>query len=271
MNTVQDAALSVLTVADPRDKCAAAHAAHQALSDGKLKIGAAPTRWPDRPARPDNPKLVTPGNVPRRRLTSAKGRAALMHAVAHIEFNAIDLAFDMAGRFCTDSRLTGPHQAAFIADWFKVGDDEARHFQMINNRLSTLDTQYGALPAHDGLWRAAQDTAYDLAARLALAPMVLEARGLDVTPGMIEKLQSAKDFASADILKIIYQEEHQHVAAGSYWFNHVCAQSHLDPVKEFKTYINKHFIGGLKPPFNAQARDSCGIKEEFYLDLVHSS
>jgi uncharacterized ferritin-like protein (DUF455 family) len=206
--------------------------------------------------------------VPRRRLGTQEGRFALLHAVAHIEFNAIDLAFDLVARLGGDRRIADADRARFVSDWISVGDDEARHFQMVRARLHDLGGEYGDLPAHDGLWEAADATADDLAARLAVAPMVLEARGLDVTPGMIEKLRSVDDHESADILQVIYTEEVGHVAAGRRWFEAVCATEAADPRDRFQSLVRERFKGDLKRPFNADARDRAGLPGDWYEPLA---
>lgn len=228
----------------------------------------APGLAPDRPARPDRPELKPPGQVPRRRLGTVAGRVALLHAVAHIEFNAIDLAFDMVARFSGDARFSKDERHAFITDWIGVGDDEARHFLLLRERLAALGGDYGDLPAHDGLWSAAEATANDLAGRLAVAPMVLEARGLDVTPGMIERLKSADDQDSAAALTVIYTEEIAHVAAGRRWFETVCKADGEDPEARFQALVRRYFRGDLKRPFNTPARDRAGIPQDWYEKLA---
>ena len=225
---------------------------------------------PDRPARPDRPELKPPGQVPRRRLGSVAGRFALLHAVAHIEFNAIDLAFDLVARFGGDPRIEEAERHRFISDWIAVGDDEARHFQMVRRRLQDLGGDYGDLPAHDGLWEAAGATADDLAARLAVAPMVLEARGLDVTPGMIDKLRAVDDHESADILEVIYREEVGHVAAGRRWFEAVCRSETADPKARFQSLVSERFKGDLKRPFNTDARGRAGLPGDWYEPLAET-
>ncbi|MEQ8404419.1 MAG: ferritin-like domain-containing protein [Oceanicaulis sp.] len=222
---------------------------------------------PDRPARPDRPELKPPGQVPRRRLGTPAGRFALLHAVAHIEFNAIDLAFDMVARFSGDDRLSKAERRAFISDWIAVGDDEARHFLLVREQLARLGGDYGDLPAHDGLWEAASATANDLMGRLAVAPMVLEARGLDVTPGMIEKLNSVGDRESAAALEIIYTEEVAHVAAGRRWFETLCAAEGDEPEGRFQALVKQYFKGDLKRPFNIPARTSAGMPQDWYAPL----
>lgn len=219
---------------------------------------------PDRPARPARPSLAAPGQMPRRRLSSEKGRIALLHAVAHIEFNAIDLAFDMAARFTGEIAEAGldPHQ--FVSDWFKIGADEARHFNLVSNRLNELATKYGDLPAHDGLWESALATNDSALARLAIAPIVLEARGLDVTPQMIENLLKNGDDRSAEVLKVIYHDEIAHVATGVHWFKSLCKVRNLAPIETFQSLVRDRFAGGLKPPFNEEARTAAGVPHEFY-------
>ena len=191
-----------------------------------------------------------------------------MHAVAHIEFNAIDLAFDMVARFCASPEIEEAQRGDFIGDWIGVGDDEARHFGMIADRLEEMGGAYGDLPAHNGLWEAAQATRGDLAARLAVAPLVLEARGLDVTPGMIERLVGAGDEESAALLRIIYDEEIGHVAAGSRWFRRLAAHRGKEAETYFRDLVVNHFRGQLKRPFNATARDRAGLPGRFYEPLA---
>ena len=220
-------------------------------------------RPPDRPARPDRPRLIAPGEVPKRRKGGNLGnRIALLHAVAHIELNAIDLAWDIIARF------GGAMPGAFTDDWIKVGDEEAKHFLLIRNRLLAFDSDYGALDAHDGLWEAAESTAHDVAARLAIVPMVLEARGLDVTPGMIKRFRNSGDEESAAALDTIYREEIGHVATGARWFRYVSEQRDERPENYFHTLVDRHFSGQLKPPFNDNARTLAGMGEEYYAPLV---
>ena len=199
--------------------------------------------------------------MPRRR--GAAGRAALLHAIAHIEFNAIDLAWDMIARFADP---TLPRE--FYDDWVRVGDEEAKHFRLLSNRLVALNVRYGDMPAHDGLWQAAQETADDILARLAIAPLVLEARGLDVTPGMIERLAKAGDNDSIAILRIILEDEIGHVAAGRRWFTHIAAVRGLVPDDAFRTLVRKHYRGRLKPPFNRAGRDAAGFHADWYEPLA---
>ena len=258
MPTLADLAVGVLTTADAAAKAAASRAAAAAWrSDAVSGIG--DRQPPDRPARPPRPELRRPAEMPKRSTGALAGRIALLHAVAHIELNAIDLAWDLLARFADDDM-----PRAFIDDWVAVGDDEARHFRLLAGRLSELGAAYGDLPAHDGLWRSAAATAGDLAARLAVVPMVLEARGLDVTPAMIERLTNAGDRQSADILKIIYREEVSHVAAGRRWFEWICARRNLEPKATWKGLVNQYFANSLKPPFNHAARGEAGMSRNYY-------
>ena len=197
--------------------------------------------------------------MPRRRGSGRRARAALLHAIAHIEFNAIDLAFDLIARFGGDGL-----PRAFIDDWVAVGADEARHFRLLCARLEELGLAYGDLPAHDGLWQAAEATAHDLAARLAVVPLVLEARGLDVTPPMIERLRRAGDDDSADLLALILREEVAHVAAGQRWFTWIAAERRETPVPYWRHLVAAHYKSELKPPFNHAARAEAGFDREFY-------
>ncbi len=257
-----DAAIAALASAEPADKAAAAKAALAALDSAAPPAGGAGP--PARPARPARPFLTAPGAVPRRRLGSPEGRIALLHAVAHIEFNAIDLAFDMGARFYSIVSEAGLDGEAFLADWIRIGEEEARHFGLIEARLGDYGAAYGDLPAHDGLWEAAAATAHDVRARLAVAPMILEARGLDVTPGMIDRLSSAGDKKSAAILEIIYKDEIGHVACGKRWFHALCMAEGQAPAATFRALRARYFAGGLKPPFNHEARTAAGMDRTYY-------
>ncbi|MFS2318805.1 ferritin-like domain-containing protein [Maricaulis sp. D1M11] len=261
---------AVLATAHPRDKAACARRVAADWFAGRFSLVERGTPLPDQgdPARPARPELTDPKNVPRRRLHTVHGRVALLHAIAHIEFNAIDLAFDLVARFASDPRIPEPERTGFISDWIRVGDDEARHFILVEERLNALGAHYGDLPAHNGLWDAARATADDLAARLAVAPLVLEARGLDVTPAMIERLKSADDSESAAILTTIYTEEVAHVAAGAKWFRTVCRTEQVDAKSRFHELVETRFKGQLKMPFNEAAREKAGLPADFYRPLA---
>ena len=264
----------MLTTADPHAKAAQARAIAAAWQAGTLASPAAshpaiapglpPGLPPDRPARPDRPALVAPGAVRRRRINSAPaGRIALLHALAHIELNAIDLAWDMIARFADPALPRG-----FIDDWVRVGAEEADHFLMLAGRLGELGAVYGDLPAHDGLWISAQATAHDLAARLAVVPLVLEARGLDVTPAMATRLRAVGDDVSAGILDTIYRDEIGHVAIGSRWYGFVCAARGIAPAAAWRALVAQYFRGTLKHPFNIGGRSAAGLPEDWYTPLA---
>lgn len=207
------------------------------------------------PGRPPRPVLVAARSLPRRGFGTREGLAAFVHAIAHIEFNAIDLAWDAVYRF----RGLPP---AFYADWVAVAADEARHFQMLRTRLQSLDRDYGDFDAHNGLWEMALKTAHDGLARMALVPRVLEARGLDVTPGMIAKLRQLGDGDTAGILEVILREEVGHVAAGSRWFRWYCAQRGLEPHSTFRALLDEYARSVLYGPFNHEARLEAGFDAE---------
>ncbi len=196
--------------------------------------------------------------MPRRgRGGSERGRIALIHALCHIEFVAIDLALDAAGRFGAE------RGEPFVTDWLGVAADEAMHFALLSRRLIALGSHYGAMPAHDGLWDAARDTANDVLARLAIVPMVLEARGLDVTPVMIERFAAVGDTRTTRILQRILDDEVRHVGVGTSHFSTVCAERGDSPPAMWKILVARHFKGMVKPPFNDSARRSAGLSYEF--------
>jgi uncharacterized ferritin-like protein (DUF455 family) len=187
---------------------------------------------------------------------------ALLHSIAHIELNAIDLALDIIARFATHKM-----PRSFFDGWVMVAFEEARHFSLLQDRLVKFGAGYGDLDAHDGLWEAAQRTGHDLSARLAIVPLVLEARGLDVTPALIRQISEMGDQETADIFTTIYEDEKGHVAVGAKWFRFLCQRNGLDPAETFQRLVKDHFRGPLKPPFNELARARCGITPGFYRAL----
>ena len=259
--TIGAACRSVLDTAEPAAKIRVARATACAWRRGEL-AHVFPVAMPDTPARPAEPELLPANRMPRRGRGSAHGRLALLHALAHIEFVAIDLAFDMAGRFGADFPL------AFVDDWIAVGADEAMHFALLDRRLRSLGSRYGALPAHAGLWESADGTKGDALARLAVVPMVLEARGLDVTPATAARFAAAGDTASERILTRIYTDEIRHVSVGTRWFGWVCANHGIDPATRWQALVSRHFRGALRPPFNDSAREAAGLTREFYAPLA---
>jgi uncharacterized ferritin-like protein (DUF455 family) len=260
--TLSDAACAVLATADAAAKAAASRAAAASWRDGEIETIGTVTP-PDRPARPARPELKRPADMPKRGAgQSAAGRIALLHAIAHIELNAIDLAWDIVARFA-DAGLP----QAFFDDWVRVADEEAKHFTLLSERLAALGAAYGDLPAHDGLWEAAEATAHDLLARLAIVPLVLEARGLDVTPTMIARMTRFGDDETAAVLATIYEDEIGHVATGMRWFAYECERRGLAPEPTWRALVAAHFKGAIKPPFNDEARAQAGMAQSFYAAL----
>lgn len=247
---------AALMECEPEAKAAAAAALHADWTAGALAAGEAPP--PERvavPGRPPRPSLVPPRRLPSRGLGTQEGRRALVHAIAHIEFNAINLALDAVYRF----RGMPP---AFYRDWLQVAVEEARHFALLRGRLRELGRDYGDYPAHDGLWQAALETDGDVLLRMALVPRVLEARGLDVTPEMMRRLQAAGDTATVAVLEVILREEIGHVAIGSRWYHHECERRGLDPVPTFVALLRRHMKGRIKGPFHRHARLQAGFSEQ---------
>ena len=198
--------------------------------------------------------FVAPKDLPRRRLGSPLGKVALLHSLAHIEFNAINLALDAVYRF-------QQMPSRYYTDWLRVAADEARHFQLLQGRLIQLGGAYGEFPVHSGLWEMAENTAHDVLIRMALVPRVMEARGLDVTPGMISRLEEIKDSESAQILQLIWEEEIQHVSIGSHWFQYLCQKRNICPEITYLHLLNQYFSGRLRGPLHHEARLQAGFSE----------
>lgn len=201
---------------------------------------------------PNKPELVQPKAVPKRGFAGSEGRAIMMHAIAHIEFNAINLALDAAQRF-------PDMPVKFYEDWLKVADEEAYHFELMRAHLRFLGAEYGDYPAHEGLWDMAEKTAHNVLARMALVPRVLEARGLDVTPGIQEKLRQAGDVHAATLLDIIFADEIGHVAIGTFWFHYLCKQQGIAPEPTFFKLIQAYLPKGMYGPYNLEARAEAGF------------
>lgn len=253
---------TVLETPAPQEKLMAARKVARDWRIGRL-AHRFDTAMPDFPARPEKPELLAPRFMPKRRKAGSDvTRIALLHALAHIEFVAIDLAFDLIGRF------GGQFPREFADDWLSVGADEAMHFALLDRRLRQLGSHYGAMPAHDGLWESAYETRHDPLARLAVVPMVLEARGLDVTPATVARFDSAGDSASARILNRIFTDEIRHVSAGTKWFEAGCETQRFVPEKHWKTLVARHFRGQLKPPFNDSARSKAGLTRDYYMQVA---
>lgn len=263
-SSLHAAARAIVATPDLDEKVRLSRSVARAWFSGQLSLGHVSERleMPDRPGRPKRPELLPPSQMPRRSTGGDKGRFALLHSLAHIELNAVDMTWDLVGRFV---RADVPR--VFFDNWVQVGLEEAKHFDLLARRLEALGGHYGDLPAHDGLWQAAQATAGNLLARVAVVPLVLEARGLDVTPIMIEKLKQAGDQASSDVIAIIYRDEKRHVAFGARWFRYLCARAGLPPEPTFHELVLKHFKGPVKPPFNDKARSEAGLTPGFYKPL----
>ncbi|MBN8502755.1 MAG: ferritin-like domain-containing protein, partial [Sphingomonadales bacterium] len=260
--SVATAIRAALLEADPRAKVMRTRALVRSWRKGQLDF-AFDVAMPAAPGRPARPELLPPGQMPKRgKGGSERGRVALWHALAHIEFVAIDLALDMAGRF------GGSMGAGFVSDFLTVAADEAMHFALIERHLNTLGSHYGALPAHSGLWDAARDTAHDVAARLAIVPMVLEARALDVTPQTLERVRATGDETGARILSRILDDEIAHVRFGSTHFVAIATARGESPESLWKSLVARHFGGAVKPPFNDSARLQAGLPRSFYARVV---
>jgi uncharacterized ferritin-like protein (DUF455 family) len=254
-------------VSDPAEKCALSLQLQQACASGLASID------PERvvslppelliPGRPARPLLIDPADVPTRSPFTAEGLAALVHAVCHIEFNAINLALDAVWRFAHM-----PPQ--FYSDWLRIAAEEAYHFSLLHERLMALEGKdgtrwvYGSLPAHDGLWTMCEKTAHDIVARMALVPRTLEARGLDATPliqAKLRKVGTKQALAVCDALDIILREEVGHVAIGNHWYGYLCQQQQLDPISHYKHLVQEYQAPRLKPPFNEAARRQAGFTD----------
>jgi len=262
VTSVSAAIREALLTADPRAKCFAAREVARNWRLGRLgwSFEAA---MPEAPAAPDRPELLPPNQMPKRgKGGSERGRIALWHALAHIEFVAIDLALDMAGRF-------GEGQGhEFVSDFLQVAADEAMHFALLSRKLEQMGSNYGALPAHGGLWQAAHETRHDVKARLAIVPMVLEARGLDVTPATLARVKSQGDERGAHILRRILDDEIRHVAVGTKHFTRLSQSAGESPQACWQELVKTYFRGAVKPPFNDSARLAAGLSRDFYEGLA---
>lgn len=258
MTTLAAALRTALLERDPRGKVMQTRALVRAWRKGQLPF-VFDVAMPDTPGRPDRPELLSPGRMPKRgKGGSERARIALWHSLAHIEFVAIDLALDMAGRFGAEMG------EGFVSDFLTVAADEAMHFALLERHLAAMGSHYGALPAHSGLWDAARETAHDVAARLAVVPMVLEARGLDVTPATLEQVRAAGDERGARILSRILDDEIAHVRFGSTHFAAVASARGECGESLWKSLVARHFRGSVKPPFNDSARRQAGLPSSYY-------
>jgi len=246
----------VLLCCEPAAKVEASRVAAARWRDGELALaGSRSARSIPVPGRPPRPRLVPPRDLARRSAQTLEGRAALIHSLCHIEFNAINLAWDAVYRFRDLPR-------AYYGDWIRVAEEEAYHFSLLREHLNDLGWDYGEFDAHDGLWEAACETEHDPLVRMALVPRVLEARGLDVAPGISDKLAAAGDERAVAILAIIQHDEVGHVAIGSRWFSHLCAERDLAPEPTFRRLLNEHMPGRVRGPLHRSARIAAGFSEQ---------
>ncbi len=269
ITTLCEAALDILNTADAHEKANKTRIYTVQWREGQIISLGCVTDIPVRPARPEKPELLRPWDMPKhKKANSERGKISLLHALSHIELNAIDLAWDIIARFSNYAESeTFILPIEFYEDWLKVADDEAKHFLMLSDRLSDLGAAYGDLPAHDGLWESAEKTAHDFAARLAVVPMVLEARGLDVTPGMITVMDEQGDQKTAEMLRIIHDDEITHVQAGTAWFKKYCDYYGYDQEVYFQKLVTEYFNATLKKPFNHPSREKAGMIRDWYEPL----
>jgi uncharacterized ferritin-like protein (DUF455 family) len=247
-------ALEVLRLADPTEKAAEARALYDTLEFDAIEPAAELVAPPGLPGRPARPHLVSPRQAPARSPFTPEGRATLLHAIAHIEFNAIDLALDAAWRFAGMPR-------EFYRDWLGVASEEALHFTLVREHLRALGHDYGDFDAHGGLWQMAERTAGNVVARMALVPRTLEARGLDATPPMQARFARAGDARAVEILGVILRDEVGHVAIGNRWYRWLCARNGLDPEAHYAQLALRHAAPRLRPPFNVAARRAAGFSD----------
>jgi len=256
MNNLFEYAEACLYGNDCEAMLALTHEAQHQMEMGRLSLNqASPVLAITAVQFPEKPQWLAPRLVPQRKLTAPGGINAFFHAIAHIEFVAIYLAWDILYRF-------RGLPDGFYQDWLRIADEEAQHFELIRKHLQAMGTAYGDMPAHGGLWELSQLTADNLLARLALVPRCMEARGLDVTPGLIEKFAKLGDTDSITVLQRILTDEVGHVERGSYWFKYVCCQAGCEPEAEYRRLIAQYYEGGrLKGPFNREMRIIAGFSE----------
>jgi uncharacterized ferritin-like protein (DUF455 family) len=254
MKNLFEFAEACLYSANIDEKLALTHQARHTLANGDLSLNSNRPVLPiAQVSFPEKPILLAPRNMPKRKLGTPEGVSAFFHAIAHVEFVAIYLAWDLLYRF-----RGMPGQ--FYQDWLRIADEEAQHFELISIHLQTMRVNYGDLPAHSGLWDHAKDTADDLLARLAMVPRCMEARGLDVTPAIIARFKQLGDDASVALLTRILTDEVGHVERGSYWFKFVCEQQGFEAEAKYRQLIKQYYQGGKpKGPFNREMRITAGF------------
>jgi len=251
-------ALHALTLAEPAAKCAAVQALWAERAHWRFNAPPATELPHPLPGRPALPRLIDPARVPQRSPHTSEGRAALVHAICHIEFNAINLALDAVWRF-------GGMPGDFYRDWLQVAEEESRHFEMLHAQLQAMGHRYGDFDAHDGLWAMCEKTADDITARMALVPRTLEARGLDATPliqARLRKVNTPDAHTICACLDVILRDEISHVAIGNRWYRWLCERQGLEPVAHYKQLAQRHRAPRLRPPFNTDAREAAGFSNE---------
>ena len=258
INDLLNTAWEILNISDPQQKVTQTYSAFDKFSEVDLHVETIDLNLPVQhlniPGRPDKPELVQPRTLPRRGLNTLEGRATLLHAICHIEFNAINLALDAVYRF-------RDMPAQYYLDWLKVAKEEAYHFSLLRDYLEELGFAYGDFAAHNGLWEMAVETEHDVLIRMALVPRVLEARGLDVTPGIMKKFESVNDTRANEILTIIERDEIGHVDIGSKWYRYCCDLRKVDHDKTFRDLLQKYLKSGVKKPINHKARLQAGFSQ----------
>jgi len=254
---LRESALNWLANTDPWRKSTGVAGLYAAWQNGQIALNtSAQLKTPANiPGRPEAPNLVSPLEVGKRSMRTPEGRAALVHALAHIEFNAINLALDAVWRFADM-----PEQ--YYIDWLKVAAEEACHFNLLDGYLRNMGYQYGAFSAHNSLWEMAQRTQDDVLARIALVPRTMEARGLDASPPLRNKFVQINDTDAADILEIILRDEIGHVAIGNYWFNWLCVQRGLEPIASYAALAKQYSAPAMRKPLNMEARRKAGFTEQ---------
>ncbi|XP_026992848.2 uncharacterized protein si:ch73-314g15.3 [Tachysurus fulvidraco] len=270
-NTLCFWARKILCTPDPLEKVALTKQVQTWWDTGEItEIGeCAP---PAQPCRIDSLTVVAPGKIKRGKGGTQASRIALLHSLANIEQWAIDLSWDIIARFSTVKLSTGDSlPREFFGDFVKVAGDEAKHYELLEQRIKELGSSFGALPVHNGLWESAAETSQDLLARLAIVHMVHEARGLDVHPQTLSRFAAQGDTSSVKVLEVIYNDEITHVAAGLRWFTYICSKEQRDCLSTFHDLVKLHFKGYLKPPFNTEGRKTAGMTEEWYVPLVKPS
>ncbi|KAM6980220.1 uncharacterized protein FYW47_019370 [Aplochiton taeniatus] len=264
-------ATKILCTPDPKEKVALTLEVQEKWNTGEITVVGRATP-PAQPSRKENLTVLEPGKIKRGKGGTQASRIALLHSLANIEQWAIDLSWDIIARFSSVQLGTGdPLPRQFFSDFVKVAGDEAKHYHLLETRITELGSFFGALPVHNGLWQSATDTSNDILARLAIVHMVHEARGLDVHPQTLSRFASQGDRGSVDLLEVIYRDEITHVAAGLKWFTYICSEEERDCLLTFHSLVKQHFRGYLKPPFNTEGRTTAGMTEEWYIPLIKPS